>query len=77
MIIIESIGEYTICLPESGGKAGKGHNKTSTVQVRKRESMRQTLLKGFRYDKSSLDSYSLAKAKAKEFVYSLKYSGNE
>lgn len=73
MIIIESIGEYTLCIPESGGKAGKGRNKTSTVQVRKRESMRQTLVKGFRYKRGDPDSYSSAKSKAKNFVYSLKY----
>lgn len=75
MIIIEKIGIYTICLPESGGKAGKGNNKTSTVQVRKREYMRESLLKGFRYTCNNLDSYSKAKAKAKEFVYALKNLG--
>lgn len=33
----EFIGEYrgyVLCLPTTGGKAGKGHNKTSSLQIR-------------------------------------------
>ena len=31
--IIERIGGYTVRIPLSGGKAGRGHAKTSNVQV--------------------------------------------
>lgn len=32
---IQDIGDYSIHEPTSGGKAGKGRNKTASIQVRK------------------------------------------
>lgn len=50
----------------SGGKAGKGHNKTSTIQVI-RDSM---IIKMFRFTVNNPESMRKARIKAEEFVAS-------
>lgn len=35
MKLVNLEGGYSIHLPTTGGKAGKGHNKTSTLQLRR------------------------------------------
>lgn len=48
----------------TGGKAGKGHNKTSTIQVVKDN----LIVKQFRYRIDSIESLAAAQAKAKAYV---------
>jgi hypothetical protein len=56
---------YTIKLAnQTGGKAGKGHNKTSTVQVIKDG----CLVKQFRYTVDNPASFMEASRKAIEFA---------
>lgn len=56
---------YTICNARpTGGKAGKGCNKTSTVQIFK-DNM---LMKAFRFRVGEVESYVVAKNRAKEWV---------
>lgn len=50
--------------PQSGGKAGKGRNKTSTIQVRDDFG----IVKQFRYDVDSFQALKSAVAKAKLYV---------
>jgi hypothetical protein len=57
---------YEIHLPTSGGKAGTGHNLTSTIQVRK-ENM---VVKQIRFIVSDSESRKAAIAKAKAFCMS-------
>jgi hypothetical protein len=70
MMILEDIGEYRLCLPTSGGKAGKEKNATSTVQVMKREHHYVLLVKSFRFRVGDSNSYESAKARAMAFVRS-------
>lgn len=60
---IHDIGPFEIHLPTSGGKAGTGHNKTSTLQIR-RDSR---IVKQIRFVVDDPESRSLAVRKAKEF----------
>lgn len=53
-----------IRIPTSGGKAGKGHNKTSTVQVMDGN----MLVKQFRFKVGDSESYRKAREKAKLFI---------
>jgi hypothetical protein len=51
--MVRIIGEYTVKLAkQTGGKAGKGHNKTSTVQV----IYKSFIIKHIRYKTDSLES---------------------
>ena len=54
----------------TGGKAGKGHNKTSTVQILDMEC--STILKQFRFYVKDTVSKLKAFKKAKAFVLGLK-----
>ena len=63
MLIAEMNG-YECHLPTSGGKAGKGHQKTSTIQVRKDN----RIVKQFRFTIDDNESRKAAVAKAKEFA---------
>lgn len=49
MILIDEYRGYLICATTSGGKAGKGHNVTASVQVRKRVGKGHQIVKTFRY----------------------------
>lgn len=55
---------YKIRLPTSGGKAGKGRNRTSTVQVLKDGCLKAQ----FRFLVDDINSYHLAMQKAKDFA---------
>jgi len=60
------INGYTIKLANrSGGKAGKGYNKTSTIQVMDDNNC---IVKAFRYDVDSAESYFTALDKAKHYA---------
>jgi len=63
MLIAEMNG-YEFHLPTSGGKAGKGHQKTSTIQVRKAN----CIVKQFRFYVDDTESMKVAVGKAKEFA---------
>lgn len=56
----------TIFLPKSGGKAGKGHNKTSNFQVRNG----CQILKQFRFKVGDFASRDSALVKAQAFIQS-------
>lgn len=55
---------YIIRLPTSGGKAGKGRNRTSTVQVRKDGFLKAQ----FRFLVNDATSYRAAMQKAEDFA---------
>ena len=55
---------YSIHIPISGGKAGKGLNKTGSVQVRKDG----FILKQFRYRVGDFDARYAARRSAAEFI---------
>lgn len=55
---------YIIRLPTSGGKAGKGRNRTSTVQVRKYGFLKAQ----FRFLVDDVASYRAAMRKAEDFA---------
>jgi hypothetical protein len=61
---IADIGPYEVHLPTSGGKAGKGLNRTSTLQVRRDGS----ILKQFRFAVADFESRKIAVQKAKDFI---------
>lgn len=59
----------------SGGKAGSGHNKTATIQVRKVfGSGGYLILKHFRFTTGTLESKREAEQKAKSFIDKLEKS---
>lgn len=53
---------------QSGGKAGKGRNKTSTIQVVRISRYSGTVVKQFRFNVGELSSFIAAKTKAEEYV---------
>jgi hypothetical protein len=55
---------YTVHLPTSGGKAGKGRNKTSAIQVRKDG----CVVRQFRFNTDDRASYRLAMQRANAYV---------
>lgn len=55
---------FQIHVPTSGGKAGKGCNATSSLQVIKHSQIRKL----FRFKLDARDSYSNALEKAKAFI---------
>lgn len=55
---------YTLHLPTSGGKAGKGHNVTSTLQIRRAG----VIEKQIRFVVADRESRKRAYAKVREFV---------
>ncbi len=55
---------FEIHLPDSGGKAGKGHNVTSTIQVR----TGSCIVKQFRFEMASRESRLAAIAKARAWA---------
>lgn len=55
---------FEVHLPESGGKAGKGHNKTSTIQLRRDG----CIVKQFRFVVDSQTSRVSAMRAAKEYA---------
>lgn len=60
------IGDYVIKNPApSGGKAGKGHNVTSTIQVKHKDMF---VVKHFRYKMFAIESKHLAIEKAISWV---------
>lgn len=61
---IAEIGSYEVHLPTSGGKAGRGCNKTSTLQVR----YGGVVLKQFRFTVADFESRKAATRKAKDFI---------
>lgn len=56
---------YTITVPTSGGKAGKGYAKTSNVQVRDRQFC---IPKMFQFNVGDAESIRAAARKAREWV---------
>lgn len=56
----------------TGGKAGKGCNKTSTLQVVELFSNGAMLLKQFRYTVNDIESYYTALDKARGYVKTLR-----
>jgi hypothetical protein len=63
-MLIHEINGYEFHLPTSGGKAGKGQQKTSTIQVRKDN----VIVRQFRFDVDSVESRRVAVRKAKAFA---------
>ena len=61
---IATINGFEIHLPTSGGKAGKGHAKTSTIQIRKDN----VIVKQFRFVIADLDSKNKAIGAAKKYI---------
>lgn len=55
---------YEIHVPTSGGKAGKGHNLTSTIQIR----LDSMIKKQIRFDLASMDSRARAIDSAKRWI---------
>ena len=53
---------------KTGGKAGKGHNKTSTIQVQESVPAGYTIKKHFRYEVRNIASKQNAIQRAKDFV---------
>ena len=51
---------------KTGGKAGKGHNKTSTIQIFDMDT--NCIVKQFRYDMNSIISHQKAIKKAQEYL---------
>lgn len=58
--------DFHFCLPESGGKAGKGCNKTSTVQVF--DPTNGFLVKQIRFSMSEQGAVANAVRKGKKWV---------
>lgn len=54
---------YEVHIPTSGGKAGTGFNKTSTIQVR----LGNMIVKQFRFTMDSESSRRAAMRKAREY----------
>jgi hypothetical protein len=63
-MLITTINGYEFHLPTSGGKAGKGNQKTSTIQVWKDNQ----IVKQFRFTINDNESRKAAVAKAKAFA---------
>ena len=61
---VGELNGFEFHLPLSGGKAGKGHNKTSTVQVRRNDG----IVRQFRFTTDDKASMKAACAKAKAFA---------
>lgn len=59
-IHIGTLGEFSVYMPTSGGKAGTGHNRTSTIQVR-RDNM---VVKQIRFNMADGALEAVRKAKA-------------
>jgi len=59
---------YCLRVPMSGGKAGKGHNKTGTVQVLRLDPDYMTLLKSFRFLVASQESRLKVYASARSWI---------
>lgn len=57
---------YTIHWPSTGGKAGKGRNRTSSVQVRDKNS--NCIVKQFRFIVGNRKSWTVAINKALQFI---------
>ena len=57
-------GEYTLHFPATGGKAGRGRNKTSALQVRRHN----CIVKQFRFTVAQASSRDAAYAKACRFM---------
>jgi hypothetical protein len=62
---IGELNGFEFFLPTSGGKAGKGCNRTSTIQIRKHGTF---ILKQFRFIVSDAGSRAKAMAKAKRYA---------
>lgn len=62
---IATIGQYEIHQPTSGGKAGKGNNITSSIQVR----LDSTIVKTIKYSVHRPGGKAGAIAKAKMFIH--------
>lgn len=61
-MLLATINGYEIHVPSSGGKAGKGRNKTSTIQVRKDN----LIVKQFRFVVGNVESKKKAITAAKQ-----------
>lgn len=66
MKLIDLEGGYSIHLPESGGKAGKGHNKTSTIQLRKESGGGYLIVASKRFTMDDPESRKAALRKVRE-----------
>lgn len=63
-MILGSQNGYELYVPESGGKAGKGHNITSSLQVR----LNNVICKQFRFFLGDPVSTKTAIEKAKSYI---------
>lgn len=61
--LIHQISDFRIYVTTSGGKAGKGLNKTASVQVRRDD----CVMKSFRFVLAQEGSFKKAFAKAREY----------
>jgi hypothetical protein len=61
---IAEINGFEIHVPTSGGKAGKGNAKTSTIQIRKDN----VIVKQFRFVVADIGSKNRAIGAAKKFI---------
>jgi hypothetical protein len=63
-MLVTTIGKFEVHLPTSGGKAGKGRQVTSSLQVRRGGA----IVAQFRFRVSDPDSRKGAVAKARAFI---------
>lgn len=64
-----SYGGYEIHTPTSGGKAGKGHNKTTSLQIRRPlPGGGSLLLKAFRFQTAFIHSRREASSKVVAWI---------
>ncbi len=59
---------YDIHLPTSGGKAGKGHNKTCSLQICTSDGRSRRVHKLVRFNVAEVGSRSAAVQKAKDYI---------
>ena len=64
-ILLGKLNGYEFFLPQSGGKAGFGHNRTSTIQVRRDN----CVVKQIRFTVDSKESRSKAVVAAKIWAF--------
>lgn len=64
---LKNIGKYSVRRPLSGGKAGKGKNSTSNIQIINLET--NCLEKNFSFQVDNTNSFLSAKQKAFDYCF--------
>lgn len=76
-MIVDTYRGYELRIPESGGKAGKGYNTTSSIQVLKRQGMYMRLFWQTRFQVHNVKSQIQAIARARKKIDELEAQENE